>query len=78
MHFSSNVVRFRLTDSMSLSSCSVTIEMQFADSRHGDFSTKKKRRLTIDSVIMTKIIVTIKESENGFVRKFRIILKNLV
>lgn len=73
MHFSSNVVRFRLTDSMSLSSCSVTIEMQFADSRHGDFSTKKKRRLTIDSVIMTKIIVTIKESENGFVRKFRII-----
>lgn len=78
MHFSSNVVRFRLTGSMSLSSCSVTIEMQFADSRHGDFSTKKKRRLTIDSVIMTKIIVTIKESENGFVRKFRIILKNLV
>lgn len=73
MHFSSNVVRFRLTDSMSLSSCSVTIEMQFADSRHGDFSTKKKRRLTIDSVIVTKIIVTIKESENGFVRKFRII-----
>lgn len=43
MHFSSNVVRFRLTDSMSLSSCSVTIEMQFADSRHGDFSTKKKK-----------------------------------
>lgn len=39
---------------------------------------KKKRRVTIDSVIMTKIIVTIKESENGFVRKFRIILKNLV
>lgn len=59
---------------MSLSSCSVTIEMQFADSRHGDFSTKKKkRRVTINSVIMTKIIVTIKESENGFVRKFRII-----
>lgn len=51
MHFSSNVVRFRLTDL--LSSCSVTIEMQFADSRHGDFSTKKKRRVTIDSVIMT-------------------------
>lgn len=42
VYFSSNVVRFRLTDSMLLSSCSVTIEMQFADSRHGDFSTKKK------------------------------------